>query len=56
LSLGEHVGAAAGVERGQAVGAVLVLERAGCEPRLPTITTLASALDLRPAALLDDIE
>jgi len=35
---------------------VSLLERAGREPRLRTITKLARALDLRPAALLEHIE
>lgn len=35
---------------------VSLLERAGREPRLRTITKLARALNLRPAALLDGIE
>jgi hypothetical protein len=33
-----------------------LLERAGREPRLRTITKLARALDLRPAALLEHIK
>ena len=35
---------------------VSLLEGAGREPRLRTITKLARALDLRPAALLEHIE
>lgn len=35
---------------------VSLLERAGREPRLRTITKLARALELRPAALLEHIE
>ncbi|MGI8803325.1 MAG: helix-turn-helix domain-containing protein [Solirubrobacteraceae bacterium] len=35
---------------------VSLLERAGREPRLMTITKLARALELRPAALLDNID
>jgi transcriptional regulator with XRE-family HTH domain len=35
---------------------VSLLERVGREPRLRTIAKLARALELRPAALLDDIE
>ena len=48
----EALGHAAGLHRTE----ISLLERAGRDPRLSTITRLAHALDIRPAALLRGIE
>jgi transcriptional regulator with XRE-family HTH domain len=48
----EALGHASGLHRTE----ISLLERAQREPRLSTITRLAHALDLRPAALLRGID
>ena len=47
----EALGEASGLHRTE----ISLLERAGRDPRLSTIVRLASALGVRPAALLDGV-